>query len=141
MKNNPHNPKSAPFTTHTKPSTYYIQINNPYNWANTLQEEKNVKWILVISFIMLLPSIIMGTIIYPYYYYPSSRVAPDMWATLALYTNRLSTLLFIATITTSTLATAGIPRKNLLATISIYLFTAAMALLFLTMIRLLFTFP
>ena len=106
-----------------------------------MQEEKNVKWILVISIIMLLPSILMGTILYPYYYYMPSRTSPDIWTTLAVYANRLSTLLFIATITTSALTTAGIPRKNLLAKISIYLFTAAMALLFLTMIRLLFTFP
>lgn len=90
---------------------------------------------------MLLPSVIMGTIIYPIYYYPYSQKSLDIWTTLALYANRLSILLFIAAITTSTLTTAGIPRKNLMAKVSIYLFTAAMVLLFLTMIRILFTFP
>lgn len=103
-----------------------------------LQEEKNVKWILIISIIMLVPSIVMGFTLYPYYY-PSRT--PDPLTTLALYINRISTLLFIATITTATLATTGIPRKNTLRTASIYLFTAAMALLFITTLKILFTFP
>lgn len=105
-----------------------------------MQEQKNVKWILIISIIMLLPSIVMGFALYPYYYYPT-RTPPDPLTTLTLYINRISTLLFIATITTGTLATVGFPRKNMMTTASIYLFTAAMALLFITMVKLLFTFP
>ena len=104
-----------------------------------MQEQRNVKWILIISIIMLLPSILMGFALYPYYYYMPRT--PDPLTTLTLYVNRISTLLFIATITTATLATAGLPRKNTMITASIYLFTAAMALLFITMLKLLFTFP
>ena len=106
-----------------------------------MQEQRNVKWILIISIIMLLPSIVMGFLLYPYslsYYQPYT---PDPLTTLTLYMNRASTLLFIATITTATLATAGLPRKNTMITVSVYLFTAAMALLFITMLKLLFTFP
>jgi heme/copper-type cytochrome/quinol oxidase subunit 3 len=88
---------------------------------------------------MLLPSILMGFALYPYYYYPPGT--PDPLTTLLLYVNRISTLLFLATITTATLATAGFPRKNMMITASVYLFTAAMALLFITMLKLLFTFP
>ncbi len=103
-----------------------------------MQEQRNVKWILIISIIMLPASILMGFALYPYYYMPYT---PDPLTTLTLYINRISTLLFIATITTATLATAGLPRKNTMITASIYLFTAAMALLFITMLKLLFTFP
>jgi heme/copper-type cytochrome/quinol oxidase subunit 3 len=88
---------------------------------------------------MLPASIIMSTILYPYYYYQPRT--PDALTTLTLYLSRTSILLFIATITTATLATAGLPRKNTMITVSVYLFTAAMALLFITMLKILFTFP
>jgi heme/copper-type cytochrome/quinol oxidase subunit 3 len=104
-----------------------------------LQEQRSVKWILIISIIMLPASIIMSTILYPYYYYQPRT--PDALTTLTLYLSRTSILLFIATITTATLATAGLPRKNTMITVSVYLFTAAMALLFITMLKILFTFP
>jgi heme/copper-type cytochrome/quinol oxidase subunit 3 len=87
---------------------------------------------------MLLPSIVMGFALYPTYY---PQRTPDPLTTLTLYLNRISTLLFIATITTSTLTTVGFPRKDTMITASIYLFTAAMALLFITMLKILFTFP
>jgi heme/copper-type cytochrome/quinol oxidase subunit 3 len=107
--------------------------------AKPLQEQRNVKWILIISIIMLPPSIVIGVLLYPPYYY--QPYTPDPLATLTLFMNRASTLLFIATVTTATLATAGLPRKNAMITVSVYLFTAAMALLFITMLKLLFTFP
>ena len=103
-----------------------------------MQEQRNVKWILIISIVMLLPSVLMGFILFPSYYPPRT---PDTLTTLLLYVNRISTLLFLATITTATLATAGFPQKNAMITASIYLFTAAMALVFITMLKLLFTFP
>jgi len=104
-----------------------------------LQEQRNVKWILIISIIMLPASILMGFALYPYYYY--QPYTPDPLTTLTLYINRISTLLFIATITTATLATAGLPRKNTMISVSVYLFMVSMALLFITMLKLLFTFP
>ncbi len=90
---------------------------------------------------MLLLSILMGIIIYPYWY-PYTYPYPDAWTTLNRYANRFSTLLFIATITTATLATAGLDEEDedLLAEISIYLFTAAMVLLFITIMIELFRF-
>jgi len=107
--------------------------------VNLLQDERNVKWILIISVLMVLPSILMGFYVYPWYSYPPRQ--PTTLDYVWLFISRIGTLAFIVTITTATLATTGFARKDLMYKASVYLFVVSMLLLFVSLIKVLFTFP
>jgi hypothetical protein len=102
-----------------------------------LHEERNVKWMLVISLIMIPVATFTGMIIYPSYPYRQ----PDALEVVSFYLNRIDVLCFIATMTIATLATTGFGSKALLSRISVYLFLISMALFFISVLKLLLTPP
>jgi len=106
-----------------------------------LQEERNVKWMLVMSVIMLGVSTFLGAIIYQPYYYGYPPREPTALDVISFYLNRIDILLFIVTVTMATLATTGFGKKDLMYKASIYLFTISMILLFVSVLKLLFTYP
>ncbi len=95
-----------------------------------MSEESNLKWILIISLVMLGVTVYSGIITSSYYYSAHSRVWTVL-GTISYWSSRIGTLFFVATVTTAALSTAGF-RKDLLHKASIYLFIAYMALVFLT---------
>lgn len=108
----------------------------------TMQESKDVKWILAISLVMffllvyLVPSLIyIGP---TYLYVPAPRTTADMFW---YYVNRVDMLLFIATITTATLFAAGYGKYQLVHRLTISFFLVAMGFFFLSFVRLLTTAP
>jgi hypothetical protein len=100
-----------------------------------MEEQSNVKWIVVISFILFFvitaygPTIFLGP--YYQYQYPLPR---DVW----YYLNRLETLLFLATVATGALFVAGFGKKELVYRLSVYFFIISMGLFFLSLLRTLF---
>lgn len=106
-----------------------------------MQEERNVKWVLGISVIMLLTSTFFGAVLFqPYYYmYPSRE--PDILDVVMFFVNRIDILFFLATIATATLSTTGFGKKELMYKASIYLFIISMTLFFVSVLKYLFTFP
>jgi len=89
---------------------------------------------------MIPVSTMMGTLIYPqYYYYPTRQ--PDAVEALSFYLNRIDILFFIATMTIAALATTGFGSKALLSRLTIYLFLVSMALFSVSVLKLLFTPP
>jgi hypothetical protein len=102
-----------------------------------LQEERNVKWLLIISIIMLWVVLYGFSLPYAPYYYTSRP-----WTILDhifWWVSRIDVLCFIATITMATLFTAGFGNKNSIYKASIYLFIASMALLFIGVLSRLFS--
>jgi len=120
---------------------YYIYVIIGFFWVKKLQEERSVKWILVISLIMIPVSTMMGTLMYPYYSYYYSARQPDALEALSFYINRVDILFFIATMTIAALSTTGFGSKALLSRLAIYLFLISMALFSVSVLRLLFTPP
>lgn len=105
-----------------------------------MHEERNVKWLLVISLIMIPVAAFTGMIVYPSaYYYPPRE--PDALEVVSFYLNRIDILCFIATMTIATLATTGFGSKALLSRIAVYLFLISMALFFVSVLKLLLTPP
>jgi len=103
-----------------------------------MEEERNIKWVLIISIIMLLASLWVGAASFYSYYPPRDPSALEM---IAFYINRIDILLFIVTIGTSTLYTTGFRDKDLMFKISIYLFMISMAMFLLSILKWLFTYP
>jgi hypothetical protein len=104
-----------------------------------MQELVNVKWILGISLVMFFLSVwLVPSLLYIPYYPPSTRTA---WDTFWYYVNRVDVLLFIATITTAALFTAGYGKNTLMHRLTVSFFLVSMALLFLTFLRPLLTPP
>ena len=104
-----------------------------------VEEQKNVKWILVISIIMLFAGIFYGqTLLVPYYSYIYPGAQQSIWDRIWYTLNRINVLLFIAAITTGTLFTAGFGNKDKTYRATIYLFVVSMVLLFVGFVRLLF---
>ena len=102
-----------------------------------MAEERSVKWILIISLVMIGVTWYSGSIIYGPSYY--TQRAWTIFDHIAYWVRPIDTLLFIATITTSTLSTTGF-KKDLLYKVSVYLFTASMILLFVNLLSRLFSF-
>jgi len=100
-----------------------------------MEEQRSVKWILIISLIMFFASMAYAL---PYSYPGSQR---SIWDTVWYYIIRVDTLLFIATITTGTLFTTGFGKKERMHKLTIYFFLISMGLFFLGFLRWLFTFP
>lgn len=102
-----------------------------------MQEERNVKWILVISLIMIPVATSIGAIIYPVY--PQRQ--PDALSALSFYLNRIDILFFIATMTIAALATTGFGNKAMFSRVAIYLFLISMGLFFVSVLKIVFTPP
>jgi len=102
-----------------------------------MEEERNIKWVLTISLIMLLASTWIGAV--SFYSYPPRE--PSVLEMITFYINRIDILLFIVTIATSTLYTTGFRKKDLMFKISIYLFIISMALFLISILKWLFTYP
>ncbi len=100
-----------------------------------MEEQKNVKWILIISIIMFFASIGYAL---PYSYVGGIR---SPWDTLWYVIGRITTLLFIATITTGTLFTTNFAKKALMYKLTIYFFIVSMSLFFVGFLKWLFSFP
>lgn len=103
-----------------------------------MEEDRNIKWVLIISLIMLLSSALVGAVSFYSYYPPREPSGLEM---VAFYINRIDILLFIVTIATSTLYTAGFKNKELMFKTSIYLFIISMALFLISILKWLFTYP
>ena len=101
-----------------------------------MAEERNVKWILIVSLIMLGVTLYSGTLASALYY--PSRVW-TIFDHFVYWASRIGTLSFIATIATATLSATGF-RKDLLYKVSIYLFAASMTLLFVNVLAWVFRF-
>ena len=99
-----------------------------------MEEQRNVKWIVIISLIMFFVTMVYGPIIFlgPYYQYPLSR---DAW----YYVNRIDALLFLATITTGALFSARFGKTELTYKLTLYLFIISMGFFFLGFMITLFT--
>jgi len=104
-----------------------------------LEERRSVIWILIISIIMFFVTAWIGpSLVYVPYYPPREPTVEEfIW----FYINRTNVLLFVATITSATLFTAGFWRKELMYKLSILLFTVSMGLLFITFLKSLFVYP
>ena len=101
-----------------------------------MSEERNAKWILIISLVMLGVALYSGTLA-PALYYPSRQWT--IFDHIAYWVSRIGTLLFIATVTTAALSTAGF-KKDMLYNASIYLFITSMILVFVTALSWLFRY-
>jgi len=97
-----------------------------------VQEERNVTWILIVSLVSLYVSTMFS-----FAYYPSGNDFSTL-ETVLLYISRIDTLLFVATITTATVFTTGLGKKDLMLTMSVYLFIISMALFSVSILRLMF---
>ena len=113
---------------------------------NQMQEEKNVKWILIVSMILLWiswpPGItpIFGGFLYnlPVYYLPHYATAIEL---LWYFVNRLHILTFLLTITFTALHHSNIGRKQLFYKLSVYLFIVSMTSCFITFAQMLISLP
>jgi len=103
-----------------------------------LKEERNVKWILGVSVVMLLTSNFWGSMFYLPYYPPRE---PSILEIVSFYMNRIDILFLITTITTSALATTGFEKEELMFKVSVYLFVISMILFLASLLNGLFTHP
>ncbi len=111
-----------------------------------MQEEKNVKWILIVSIILLWISwprgmnLIFGGFLYnlPVYNLPPNYTTIELtW----YFINRLHILTFLLTITFTALHHSNIGRKQLFYKLSVYLFIVSMTSLFITVAQTLIGLP
>ena len=100
-----------------------------------MEDQRNVKWILIISIIMFFASIGYAL---PYSYPGSQR---SIWDTISYLISRIDTLLFIITITTGTLFTTGFGKKERMHRFTVYFFIISMVMFFIGFLRWLFAFP
>ncbi len=97
-----------------------------------MQEERRVTWILIVSLVSLYISTMFS-----FAYYPLRDGVTTLERVLS-YISRIDTLLFVATITTATVFTTGLEKKDLIFKVSVYLFIISMALFFVSILRLMF---
>jgi len=111
-----------------------------------VQEERNVKWILVISVLMFLiyswPFPLFrffgGFFSLPFYNLPPQYTQIELvW----YFINRADVLFFLLTITFATLFMSGFGKKELFYRLTIYLFILSMGFFFITFLQMLFGFP
>lgn len=100
-----------------------------------MQEERSVRWILIVSLVLLFVSTWLGPYLFGYYQ------RRDVLDTIIFYINRIGILFSVATITTATLFTTGLGNRDLMFRVSVYLFIISMALFFVSTLRSLFTYP
>jgi len=97
-----------------------------------MEEQRNVKWIVIVSLVLLFFSVSFAPSFFLGYYTPTPP--RDVW----YYINRLDILFFIATITTATLFVINFGKKELTYKLTAYLFITSMGLFFLSFSKLLF---
>lgn len=112
------------------------------------EERRSVKWILIISVIMLIissPSLFPPFIFFfglglrlQFYHLPRQFTPIEL---LWYLVNRLDAPLFVLTITVATLYTTGFGREELLYKLSIYLFILSMMFFFITFAQMLIGAP
>jgi len=98
-----------------------------------MEEQKNVKWIVIVSLVLFFFSVWLAPSIYLGGYYPSTS-SRDAW----YYLNRLDILFFIATLTVSSLFTSGFGKREVMYKLTVYIFMISMGVFFLSFSRLLF---
>jgi len=101
-----------------------------------LEEERSVRWILIVSLVFLFASTWLGPLFFGGYYYPRR----DILETFLYYVNRIDILFFVATVATATLSTTGFGQKDMMFRVSVYLYIISMALFCLSILRPLFTY-
>jgi len=102
-----------------------------------LQNERNVKWILIVSIIMVGVTLYSGLVFSAPYFTQRPWTIIDH---IAWWIYRINALFFIATITTATLATTGFGKKDMMYRVALYLFTISMILLFIGIVQWMFRF-
>lgn len=100
-----------------------------------MEEQRNVKWIVVISFILFFVIMAYGPTIFLGFFYQYQYSLPkDVW----YFVNRIDTLLFLATVATGALFGARFGKKELVYRLTVYFFIISMGLFFLSLLRTLF---
>ena len=114
--------------------------------ARQLQEHRDVKWMLIVSIIILWISwplpyfgyLFFGALRLPFYNLPPHYTAIEVaWYVV----NRADTLTFLLTITFAVLYTTGFGKRELWYKLSLYLFTVSMILFIITFLQTLVGFP
>jgi len=100
-----------------------------------LEEERSVRWILIVSIVFLFASTWLGPLFFGSYY-----PRRDTLETFLFYISRIDILFFVATVATATLSTTGFGQKDMMFTVSVYLYIISMALFCLSILRPLFTY-
>jgi len=95
-----------------------------------LEEERSVRWILIVSLVFLFASTWLGPYFFGGYY-----TRRDILDTFLYYVNRIDILLFVATVATATLSTTGFGQKDMMFRVSVYLYVISMALFCLSILR------
>lgn len=103
----------------------------------TLEEQRNVKWILIISLIMFFVTLGYDLTLPVGGPYVVDGVSHHPALRLRLYINRFDTLLFITTLVIATLFTSGFAKARTYK-LTIYLFIASMGLFLIILLERLF---
>ena len=112
----------------------FLVDNSFPRWEN-LEEERSVRWILIVSLVFLFASAWLGPFFFGSYY-----ARRDIFETFLYYISRFVILLFVATVATATLSTTGFGQKDMMFRVSVYLYIISMALFCLSILRSLFTY-
>jgi len=110
-------------------------VDNPFPRWEHLEEERSVRWILIVSLVFLFTSTWLGPLFFGSYY-----PRRDILETFLYYVNRIDILFFVATVATATLSTTGFGQKDMMFRVSVYLYIISMALFCLSILRPLFTY-
>ena len=100
-----------------------------------MEEQKNVKWILIISVLMFFVSAWLSPSLFLFGGYGIRN--DGIWYVIS----RLDALFFVATITTATLFTVNFGKKEITYKLSVYFFLISMAIFFLVIARSFFSNP
>jgi len=100
-----------------------------------VEEQKNVRWILIVSVLMFFVSAWLSPSLFLFGGYGTRY--DGIWYIIS----RLDALFFVATITTATLFTVSFGKKEITYKLSVYFFLISMAIFFLIIVRSFFTSP
>jgi len=100
-----------------------------------MEEQKNVKWIMIISVLMFFVSALLSPSLFFFGGYGTRN--DGIWFIIG----RLDALFFVATITTATLFSVNFGKKELTYKLSVYFFLISMGIFFLVIVRSFFAYP
>jgi len=113
-------------------ANYYIYHLLIAFWCKKVQEQRDVKWLLIVSLALLYISWIFS-----FSYYPL-RAGYSALEAIVLNISHAAPLSFVATLTAITLYTTDFGNKDLTFKVSMYLFITSMALFALSILRYMF---
>ncbi len=98
-----------------------------------MEEERSVRWILVVSLALTVIVTWLGPYFWGGYYYPMSELEKVV-SRFLFYINRIDTVFFVATLAAASLFSSGFGNKVLMLKISAYLFIMSMTLFSITVL-------